>query len=122
MSSAVVGSRIFFTGLSNVVDSKIEVFDVSSQTCTTIDALAPLTFTAPVAAGNYVLFAGGLVQGEAQSTVFAYNDSTGSWTTKQLPYPDYGMVGASAKNLILFGGGSGIFNGSKQIDIFSLSR
>jgi len=111
IATVAAGNKIFFAGGVNdtVAFSRVDIYDVSSQTWSTAELSLPREEIKAVACGNKVFFAGGHnPNGGGVSRVDIYDLTTQSWSTAELTYPiaDYSganyFVVATVGNKVLF--------------------
>ncbi|HMC84287.1 MAG TPA: kelch repeat-containing protein [Chitinophagaceae bacterium] len=100
----------------------MDIYDVSSTSWTTALLSEARNFIVAAAAGNKILFAGGLGSAYALSkTVDIYDVVTNTWTTAQLSEERYLLAAGAAGNKILFAGGTGANNATKTVDIYDVA-
>ncbi|MFK7771893.1 MAG: kelch repeat-containing protein [Saprospiraceae bacterium] len=133
LSSAVsVGNKVLFAGgfdityidftLSELIAfSRVDIYDVDTDTWITVELSEPRGGMAHAVLGNKAYFAGGYKgNGEASSRVDIYDASTDTWTTAELSEARafYGG-GVEADGKVYFAGGlDANNNSSNQIDIY----
>ena len=121
-------NKIFFAGGSNggITLSKVEIFNLNTQTWSTAELSLPRTEISAVACANKVFFAGGTSSSGPSSRVDIYDIATQSWTTAELNEARIRIATATIGNKVFFAGGcsntpfewSGVSN---KIDIYDLS-
>jgi hypothetical protein len=108
IGSVVAGNKIFFAGGRDYTSifSRVDIYDMSSQTWSTAELSLPREGVKAVACGNKVFFAGGMNSSGGVSRVDIYDLTTQSWSTAELTYPvGYGggyLVAAAVGNKVLF--------------------
>jgi hypothetical protein len=111
IATVAAGNKIFFAGGVNdtVAFSRVDIYDMSSQTWSMAELSLPREEIKAVACGNKVFFSGGHnPNGGGVSRVDIYDLTTQSWSTAELTYPiaDYSganyFVVATVGNKVLF--------------------
>jgi hypothetical protein len=129
IATVTAGNKIFFAGGANdtTVLSRVDIYDMSSQSWSTAELSIPREVGGAVACGNKVLFAGGVNgAGVPFTRIDIYDLSTQSWSTAELPFVPtfpYYFVAAAVGNKALFA--YPVFNGtevmSTQVGIYNVS-
>ncbi len=112
-------SSLFFAPLDAV-----DIYDVSTNTWSTAQLSQPRSNLAAAAAGNKIVFAGGVFRtfNGYSNVVDIYDVSTNTWSTAQLSEARAQLVAAAAGNKIVFAGGANSdFSLSKTVDIYDVS-
>jgi hypothetical protein len=133
LSVATAGNKILFAGglgIGNwVPTSRVDIYDVVTQSWSTAELSVGRYAMATAAAGNKIFFGGGEV-GDGTwpvATVDIYDVATNSWTVDHLSQAGNSIAAASVGNKVLFAGGDQGFNGTPgianramQVDIYDL--
>jgi hypothetical protein len=120
--SAVTGSSVPEYG-----SSRVDIYDIVTQTWSTAELSEKRSDIAAVAAGNKIFFAGGKLGDGAfdqlYSTVDIYDVSTNSWSFASLSEPRAYIAAAAVGNKVFFSGGEKDwnYNTSDKVDIYDLS-
>ena len=108
IATVTAGNKIFFAGGYNSTGyiSRVDIYDISSQSWSTAELSLPRTSIKAIACGNKVLFAGG-DRGPNTSRIDIYDLTTQSWSTAELPFApqphtNYYLAVASVGNKALF--------------------
>jgi len=123
MAVVTSGNKIFFAG--GYISSRIDIYDIDSQSWTTAELSIARYDITTVANGNKVYFAGGLIYDSITEdeltvdTVDIYDIDTDTWTTTNLSTARYGMLATVVDNKVLFVGGYG--SNGDRVDIFDQS-
>lgn len=128
MSVASSGNKIFFAGgvSQSVPSSRVDIYDIGTNTWSTAELCAGRYLIAIVAAGNKIFFGGGeTLDGTwPVDSVDIYNISTNNWSVAHLSTAGNGIVAATVGNKVFFAGGDGGFSGnpdrSSTVDIYDL--
>ncbi len=135
MSVATAGNKILFaggfivSGGSSVPSSRVDFYDISTNSWSIGELSIPRYSIAAIGAGNKVFFGGGEI-GDGTwpvDSVDVYDISTNTWSVKHLSAPGNGIIAAAAGNKVIFGGGDPGFTGvpgiprSRQVDIYDLA-
>lgn len=110
MSVATAGDKILFAGgllSSNNYSSRVDIFDIATNTWTTGELTQPRSGVAAVVLGKNVFFAGG-ERGTRfySSRVDIYNVDSNTWNTTELGNIQNLVSGAAAGNKIVFASGA----------------
>jgi len=116
---AALGTKILFGG-SGGGSRAVDIYDININTWSTAQLSEARFGLAAAAAGNKVVFAGGVTT-SVSKTVDIYHVSTNSLSTAQLSEARSGLAAAAAGNKILFAGGNNEFNDVKTVDIYDVS-
>ena len=113
-SVAAAANKIVFAGGVSADEpygsSKVDIYDMITQTWSTANLSVPRFYITAIAAGNKILFAGGF-SGEIgdleyyHSTVDIYDATTNTWSVDSMNKRCYGMSAATVGNKVLFAGG-----------------
>ena len=124
MSVGTAGTKIVFAGRN--IDSRVDIYDIVTQTWSTAELSVGRYAITIVSAGNKIFFGGGET-GDGTSpvnTVDIYDVSTNTWSTSKLSTAGHSMAGATVGNKLFFAGGDGGFTGagrSHKVDIYDLA-
>jgi hypothetical protein len=132
MAVAVLGNKIFFAGgfYFNSVNTieysslRIDIYDAATNTWSTAELSKGRYSIAAVAAGNKVVFAGGVADDYFQDIVDIYDVSTNTWSAGRLSEPKGYPSATSLNNKIYIAGASDYFhnqNNSNKVDIYDVS-
>jgi N-acetylneuraminic acid mutarotase len=133
MAVASTGNKILFAGgitPSGINSSRVDMYDLTTQTWTTAELSVGRYIISAVANGNKIFFGGGEVSDGTfpVNTVDVYDLSTNTWTTSALSAPGYDMATAAVGDKVFFAGGEqGFAPGlpgvprNKTVDIYDLS-
>jgi hypothetical protein len=135
ISVASAGNKILFAGGSTwpnapYATTRVDIYDIVSQTWSTAELSTPRWQIATVTAGNKIFFAGGgyydnADNGYSESTVDIYDVSTNNWTVSKLSSPRHDIAAATVGNKVLFSGG---MDGdcldciSNKVDVYDLTN
>jgi len=130
VSTAAIGDKIFFAG-GNVWaggSSRVDIYNISSQTWTTAELSVGRWQIATVTAGDKVFFAGGGYYDDADNgfsykVVDIYNNTTNQWTVDSLSSNRKDLAAATVGNKVFFAGGNSddaLNSMTKTIDIYDL--
>ncbi len=125
---ASAGNKILFAGghLSGNPVSRVDIYNLSTNTWSTAELCAGRYAMASVALGNKIFFAGGET-GDGTwpvDSVDIYDVSTNTWAVTHLSTAGNSIAAAAVGNKVLFAGGDGGFSGSgreRRVDIYDLS-
>jgi hypothetical protein len=127
--TATAGNKIVFAGgfeidnnVGSLPSTKVNIFDITTQTWSSADLTNHGGHIATIAAGDKIFFAGGAAanggsSGIASSRVDIYNTTANIWTSTELSEARSGISAVKAGNKILFAGGGT----STKVDIYDLS-
>jgi N-acetylneuraminic acid mutarotase len=130
---AAAGNKIVFAGAElsgwpqSYGSSRVDIYDMVTQTWSTAELRERRSGMAAVAAGNKIFFAGGrLGDGSFDtyySTVEIYDVSTNTWSVASLSEPRSYIAAAAVGNKVFFAGGEKDmnYNTSTTVDIYDLS-
>ena len=130
---ASAGNKIVFAGaeLSGwpqaYGSSRVDIYDVITQTWSTAELSQRRSGIAAVAAGNKIFFAGGRLSNgsfdQFFSTVDIYDISTNTWSVANLSEPRSYIAAAAVGNKVFFAGGEkdANYNTSTIVDVYDLS-
>jgi len=112
MAAVANGNKILFAGgvSSHTVgwtySSRVDIYDLVSQTWSTAELSVARTGIAAVAAGNKIFFAGGTTGNDiAFNTVDIYDVATNTWSFSALSQEGYNIAAATVGNKVFFAGG-----------------
>ncbi len=131
MAVASAGNKIVFAGgmSNNINSSRVDIYDIVTQTWSTAELSEARYDIAAVAAGNKIFFGGGEI-GDGTwpvNTVDIYDVSTNTWTVAHLSGAGNSIKAATIGDKVFFAGGDPGFNGTlgvdrpKQVDIYDIS-
>jgi len=128
VDAASNGNKIVFAGgeVNNGHSSRVDIYDLATQTWSTSELCVPRNAMAAVAADNKFFFAGGEL-GDGTSPVDSvdiYDASTNTWTVSHLSTAGNSIAGTRVGNKLLFAGGDGGFPGlnrETRVDIYDLT-
>jgi hypothetical protein len=135
VETAALGNKVFFAGghttdpfgsVPGGVKSKIDIYDLFTNTWSTATMSQPrMNFTA-TAAGNKVYFAGGVpfwVGGTpALSSIDVYDGSTGTLSTSSMTIPRYGHASITVGENIIWAGGKLSYNNNSSTCLVELKN
>ena len=119
------GGRISYWSTGGDATSRVDIYDIITQSWSTAELSVPRMDIVAVAAGNKIFFAGGgnvsSTFGEVYSTVDIYDVVTNTWSVSSLSEKGH-FTTATVGNKVFFTGGNGVNNGpSGTVDIYDLS-
>jgi hypothetical protein len=132
MAVASAGNKILFAGGSfisggfYIPSSKIDIYDLTTQTWSTAELSEARYLIAAVASGNKIFFGGGETGDgtDPTKTVDIYDVSTNMWSTSSLSLAGHSIAAAAVGNKVFFAGGDGGFTGGwdrgSRVDIYNL--
>ena len=127
--TAIAGNKIVFAGgfeidnnVGSLPSSKVNIFDMVTQTWSSADLTNHGGHVAAIAVGDKIFIAGGTVAnggsgGIASSRVDIYNTTDNTWTRTELSEARSAISAVRAGNKILFAGGGT----STKVDIYDMS-
>lgn len=124
---ASAGNKIVFAGGFNeyIPSSRIDVYDITTQTWLTAELTVPGYNIKAVACGNKIILAGGEHDyGFPSKFIDIYDATTNTWSVDSLSEPRFDMTIAAVGNKVFFAGGemrSLAGNYSSTIEIYDLS-
>ncbi len=125
MAVASAGSKILFAGgfipSSGVVSSRVDIYDIPTNSWTTAELSQARTGVAAVVLGNKIFFAGGGTGINPSSRVDIYDVAANSWTTRELSVARTLITAAAAGNKVVFAGGFDFFGpgwSAPPVDIY----
>lgn len=133
MTVAAAGNKIVFAGAElsgwpqTYGSSRVDIYDMATQSWSTAELSQRRSGIAAVAAGNKIFLAGGRWGDGAfdnyYSTVDIYDVSTNSWSVASLSEPRCYIAAAAVGNKVFFAGGEkdANYNTSSRVDIYDLS-
>ena len=104
MATVSAGNKIFFAGGTvgaGTLSSRVDIYDITSQTWSTAQLSIARHLLSAVASGNMVFFAGGFSTG-ATSRVDIYNLTTQTWSVAELSQARAYIETASVGNKVFF--------------------
>jgi hypothetical protein len=135
MSIASAGNKIVFAGgyesngSSGFRSSRVDIYDILSNTWSNAELCVARDDMAAIALGNKVFFGGGEV-GDGTwpvDSVDIYDVTTNTWIVAHLSVAGHSIAAATVGNKVLFAGGDHGFNGTpglnraKQVDIYDVT-
>ena len=133
-AAATAGNKIFVAGgyeADEVGDditsffSRVDIYDINTQTWSTAELSQARYNIAVVAAGNKIVFAGGQTATGRTTRMDIYDVATNNWTTAELPETynivSSGIVTVSLGNKIFFAGSTDSGTMSNHVDIYDAS-
>jgi len=121
LAIASAGNKILFAPgyPSGTVSSRIDIFDISTNSWSTAELSQPRTGVTTVVLGNKIFLGGGWAGRDPSSRVDIYDAVTNTWSTAELSMARGNMCAAAAGNKVLFAGGAnGFFKYSTTVDIY----
>src|SRR6476620_95425 len=98
MAVVAVGNKILFAGAweanNRHSSSRVDIYDVTSNSWSTAELSEDRSSIATVAAGNKAFFAGGM-RSDMYATVDIYDAVTNTWTVDSLSSPRYAIAAAT---------------------------
>jgi N-acetylneuraminic acid mutarotase len=131
MAVASAGNKILFAGgtisANNYIrSSKIDIYDLTTQTWSTAELSIARSYIAAVSSGNKIFFGGGET-GDGTSpinTVDIYDVSTNIWSKTALSLAGHSIAAAAVGNKVFFAGGSEFiadnWDRSRRVDIYNM--
>ncbi len=127
MAVAAAGNKIVFAGggWNNTFSSRVDIYDLTTQTWSTAELCVPRNAIAAIGTGNKIFFAGGEV-GDGTwpvDSVDIYDVTSDTWTVSHLSSAGHSIAAAAAGNKVFFAGGDGGFAGDRyrRVDVFDLA-
>ena len=133
MAIAFAGNKLVFAGGYSsenpsvfTQSSRVDIYDIVTQTWSTAELSVARSLIATVAVGNKIFFGGGERADGTWPTdvVDIYDVATNSWSVTHLSIAGHSIAAATLGNKIVFAGGDGGFTGigrSRKVDIYDLS-
>ena len=124
ISVASAGNKIVFAGgyeingSSGFRSSRIDIYDISTNTWSTAELCVPRDDMAAITSGNKVFFGGGEV-GDGTwpvDSVDIYDATTNAWTVAHLSTAGHSIAAAAVANKVFFAGGDHGHNGTAGIN------
>jgi hypothetical protein len=122
MAVASIGTKVLFaggttsiTGTGSRVSSRVDVYDVSTNSWTTAELSEPRRNIAAAVVGNKVFFGGGSYDGGASNTVDIYDALNNSWSTARLSQARTFLSAITASDKIYFAGGQSYSSNSGRV-------
>jgi len=139
IAAASAGNKIVFAGGYSFISgistnhSRVDIYDMGTQTWSIAELSVPRSDIAAVVAGNKIFFAGGRAETsldtfEYYSTVDIYDAATNTWSVTSLTEARSVIAAATVGNKVFFAGGSinhtinsyeGL--GTSKVDIYDLN-
>ncbi|MDQ6609303.1 MAG: PKD domain-containing protein [Bacteroidota bacterium] len=131
MAVATAGNKILFAGGADGSSvghsSRVDIYDLTTQTWSAAELCAGRNAIAAVAAGNKIFFGGGET-GDGTwpvDSVDIYDVSTNTWKVTHLSTAGHGIAAAYVGDKVFFAGGNEGFSGSwsrgSLVDIYNLT-
>jgi N-acetylneuraminic acid mutarotase len=132
LDAASAGNKILFaggfknSGAGPGHSSRVDIYDLTTQTWSTAELCVPRVLMAAVAAGNKIFFAGGEYSDGTMpvDSVDIYDVSTNIWAVNHLSKAGSSIAATTIGNKLFFAGGDGGFSGKNRettVDIYDLS-
>jgi hypothetical protein len=125
---ASAGNKILFAGGGNytdpntyVVSSRVDIYDITTNSWSTAELSVGRTWIGAVAAGNKIFFAGGIIGGDDQNVVDIYDVSASTWSVSHMSRSVYYSAAATVGNKVFFAGGSNGIYATNTVDIYDLN-
>lgn len=121
---AAAENKILFAGgyLSPHDFSRIDIYDVATNTWSTAELSLARGWLSAVTAGNKIFFAGGIDgDGYSHDNVDIYDVSTNTWTVSHLSRVADGLAAATVGNKVFFAGGNWGISAVKIVDVYDLA-
>jgi len=142
MAIIAAGTKIYFAGgmiydnnYNVIATSRVDIYDLTSQTWTISNLSEPRAFVKTIELENRLFFAGGMKSDRTFSNKMdIYDVSSNSWSTASLPGTPRAIIGATTANNKLFfcggytefadytGFGEVLNKAVKDIDIYNVSN
>ena len=127
IAAVAAGNKIFFGGGFNVIpngsgfdihdESRVDIYDVSTNSWSTTELSVPTSGMAAVTVGNKVFFAGGNYDVYTSANLFIYDISTQTWSGSSITSRS-ALSAISINNKIYFAGGYDVdWMGDNAFDI-----
>jgi len=125
MAVASAGNKILFAGGGSGL-SRVDIYDISTQTWSTAELCVGRYLMAAVACGNKIFFGGGEVSDGTWpvDSVDIYDVSANTWSVSHLSTAGNSIAAAAVGDKVLFAGGDGGFTGQgrgTRVDIYNLT-
>lgn len=130
LAMASAGNKILFAGGNEISgefwgSSRVDIYDLASQSWSTAELSKPRFGIAVVAAGNKILFAGGETgDGDNDtyySTVDIYDVVTNTWSVSALSEPRSHIGATVLNNTVFFAGGEYNYVTSARVDMYEIT-
>jgi N-acetylneuraminic acid mutarotase len=133
MAVASAGNKIVFAGAElfgwpqTYGSSRVDIYDMITQTWSTAELSQRRSGIAVVAAGNKIFFAGGRLTDGALDQLFSavdiYDVSANTWSVANLSEPRSYIAAATVGSKVFFAGGEkdSTHNASTKVDVYDLS-
>jgi len=125
---ASAGNKILFAGGGNytdpntyVVSSRVDIYDITTNSWSTAELNVARTWIGAVAAGNKIFFAGGIIGGDDQNVVDIYDVSASTWSVSHMSRSVYYSAAATVGNKVFFAGASKGIYATNTVDIYDLN-
>lgn len=120
--AAANGEQVFFIN-ANALTDKVQIYRPADNTWTTARLSEPRSDVSIGAAGEYVVFAGGIYSQEVFSeTVDLYNVRTGKWKVIQMSEARTNIAIAGLGNKIFIAGGFTPEDASDKVDVLDIEN
>jgi N-acetylneuraminic acid mutarotase len=126
MAVASAGNKILFAGGTRTQtdgstdrSSRVDIYDITTQTWSTTELSEPRFELAATVSGNKIFFGGGETDDGCchLDVVDIYDASTNTWTLSHMPTPGYHMGAVTLGNKVFFAGADPDFTGINIYDI-----
>jgi hypothetical protein len=119
---ASVGSKILFAGgYGSQEYSRVDIYDMATNTWSTAELSLARAWIGAVTAGNKIFFAGGQFDGFSSNVVDIYDASTNSWTITHLSRGADALAATTVGNKVFFAGGNWGMYATDVVDIYDLT-
>ena len=121
---AAAENKILFAGgyLSSHDFSRVDIYDVATNTWSTAELSLARGWLGAVTAGNKIFFAGGIDgDGYSHDNVDIYDVSTNIWTVSHLGREADGLAAATVGNKVFFAGGNWGIYAVNIVDVYDLA-
>ena len=121
IATASANNKLLFAGgvpYSNGTGSKVDIYDLGSQTWTTAELSLPRAFLSAADVGGKIFFAGGQYE---SSRIDIYDAGSDTWTTDELQEARSNLAVASVGNKVFFAGGMNNGNTSNTVEIYDVA-
>jgi hypothetical protein len=121
ITTASANNKLLFAGgipYSNGTGSKVDIYDLSSQSWTTAELSIPRSFLSVAVSGDKIFFAGGQYE---SSRIDIYDAGNNTWSTDELQEAKSDLVVASVGGKVFFAGGMNNGNYSNTVEIYDIA-
>jgi len=124
MSSAQIGTKVFFAGglTTEGMTDLVEIYDINTYEWSYLHLSVARNYSTAVSLGTKVFFAGGLdISGSAFDGIDIYDTLTQQWSFAQLSSAVFSLSALSKGNKVLFAGGGDVAlrTESDLVDIYN---